>query len=229
MSKLDSFNAAFVDLNLISGYGRMAGDEETTSYTKPADLNQTTDNNNPNINVELYDESTKNNKFNSFPMRLKKQSDGGAAGSNSTPNPKLKPAPRSASSIQQPPGSRSATNANTLHNDTQFISLTQNELELTVRMTRTRRQEADRLKHLIRNNCWPANHPIRKYLWTCLLESSSNGNSASNKENNRGGGGGGGGSNAHQNAHASSEIEYNKHLNQIFGKCKSLNFLSFCF
>jgi hypothetical protein len=192
----DSFNLDFVDLKLLPGY--VGGDETETPTT---DLNQTVNDSKIKIDAELYDESTKNNKFNSFPMRQKKLS-----ASEGNTNPKLKPAPRSASSIQQPRSGAHST-------DAQYITLTQEELALTVRMTRTRRQEADRLKHLIRNNCWPASHPIRKYLWTCLLESSSSsGNSTANKENH--------GSHRQEDSHASSEVEYNKHLNQIFGKCK---------
>ena len=224
MTSNNSFNTAFVEterLNLHSSSGSsFNGNVESSSQMNAEDLNSTTHKFGQLLDSDYYDENAKNNKFNSFPMRQKKPSASTASGT------KLKPAPKSTSSIQNP-------------RQDQYINLTQEELGLTVKMARTRRQEADRLKHLIRNNCWPANHPIRKYLWKCLLELSSNpsGNNNnnsnildSNKENNNNF------ALNHSNNNSSSsngnnridfnanETEYNKHLNQIFGKLRDIDF-----
>ncbi len=100
--------------------------------------------------------------------------------------------------------------------------ISQDELNLNVRLAKTRSQESDRLKQFLRSNIWPAKHPIRKYLWKTLLQvSSSNQTSASNKENKNHYNG-----KNHSSSHNSNktdlsnnESEYNNSLNQIFGKC----------
>lgn len=140
------------------------------------------------MSTSVYDEKTGGggtpaNKYNSFPMRQKKS--------------KLKKAPKSTSSLQS-------------RNQEQLINLTQEELGLTVKMSRFRSQENDRLKIMIRTNCWHIRHPIRKYLWKCLLqlnEQNENGGDLSDKEN-------------HMKVElVTNEVDYNKHLNRIFGKC----------
>jgi len=102
-----------------------------------------------------------------------------------------------------------------LNRDDHYIALPENELNLNVRLARTRAQENERLKQLLRNNCWPSKHPIRKYLWKCLLQISNNSSSnivspnSVDKENIKA-------------AVICNESEYNKQLNHIFGKCKFL-------
>jgi hypothetical protein len=192
-----AYNSAFVNMTLLTGVGH-----------DPAATPENGADHNPKLMIdpELYNETTKNNKFNSFPMRQKKPplAEEVAKGAPASAS-KLKPAPRSASSIQQP---------NTVNPGDTCISLSQDELSLTVKLARTRRQEAERLKHLIRNNCWPAAHPIRKYLWKCLLDLSSSSSSTSNSPV------GNGNKENQDNSLGGSEAEYNKHLNQIFGKSK---------
>ena len=204
-SDLLSFNQAYVETDRIESIENSTNGNDGGNNSNNDQLNQTT--HKLMLGTSVYDDSAKNNKFNSFPMRQKKSITGvnwGAGGG------KLKSAPLSTSSIQQ---------HRTQIEQHQCINLSQGELSLTVRIARNRRQEADRLKHLIRNNCWPANHPIRKYLWKCLLAASvsspiSSGGSppaSHNKENNN--------TKFEFNA---NELEYNKHLNQIFGKRKFL-------
>lgn len=133
-------------------------------------LNETTNN---VVEETNYDKTVKNNKFNSFPMRKK-----------NTTNFK---------NILQ--SQKSFSNSANLN----VVSISKEELNLTIRLATSRQQESNRLKNLLRCNFWPINHPIRKYLWKCLLfrpHSDFNDNSISNL----------------------SEFEYNKHLNHIFGK-----------
>lgn len=173
--------------------------DDTFSEASDSRLNKTT-NDNILLNSSMYDtaESAKNNKFNSFPMRQKKKPSKASLGHMGT----LKNNQNGLSSADQPP----------------LIVFNEDELNLTVRLARTRAQESTRLKQLLRTNCWPARHPIRKYLWKCLLQLSSNNNqSSANKENNN---------KVTFNTGmslSSYETEYNKHLNQIFGKCKFKN------
>ena len=82
-----------------------------------------------------------------------------------------------------------------------LLTVMPDELEQTIRAARTRAQDNERLKLLIRNNSWSPTHPVRKNLWRYLLQSNSD------KENRS------------QSGECSLE-DYNKHLNQIFGKCK---------
>lgn len=159
--------------------------------------------------LDVYDDtSTKNNKFNSFPMRLRKQSlvsstgDGGSG--VATAAPKLKSEPKSSSSI----GYKEATD--------ECIVLTEEELSQTVRNACVRAQDNAKLKHILRNNYWSFKHPMRNYLWKCLLKQTSSSKkvnpdetiNANDKENDI------------KNEIYCNETEYNNHLNQIFGKCK---------
>jgi hypothetical protein len=223
------FNKSFVDVDGFkksssnhSSHSSLAnqGDDATSNLNQTISNGKTTQHiiNRMQIDAEeFYDEATKHNKSNSFPMRKKNSASHSNLPNqnNNNNNQKLKPAPKSTSSIQ------------TLKQHNQnCVNLNQEELSLMVKLAHTRRQESDRLKNLIRNNYWPANHPIRKFLWKSLLQLSSTSSSpvsslsssSSNKENlvintNN--------SNSNKNSEFSnsSEIEYNKHLNQIFGKC----------
>jgi hypothetical protein len=113
-------------------------------------------------------------------------------------------------------------------------SLNVEQLYQAIRTAKSKSQDNERLKQLVRNNHWPSSHPIRKYLWKCLLQlptpstsstttavtvSSSLPNSPpqqrsnNDKENKL--------MNKSSSALAfSNEIEYNRQLNQIFGKSK---------
>lgn len=185
------FNATYVEsdrLNLTNGTG--SGEENNNSSSNKR-LNNSDIEPNLLLNSNIYDDASKN-KFNSFPMRQKKQ------------NEKLKKAPKSAVSL-------------TLNRDDHYITLPEDELNLNVRLARTRAPENERLKQLLRNNCWPSKHPIRKYLWKCLLQISNN--STSNKQSNNNS------PNSADKENIRAEIicnenEYNKQLNHIFGKCK---------
>lgn len=174
-----SFNMNFVDLT---------GEEDSGGSV---DMN-TTD----HQLMQEYDHATKNNKYNSFPMRQKKSA-------------KLKPTPRSTSSIQ-PPSTAPAAPPPSSASTQNCINLSLDELMLTVKLAKTRTQEATRLKNLIRNNCWPVEHPMRKYLWKCLiLELLA---PSSYKENNK-----------HRSAGLIIDpSEYNQNLNTVFGKSKCL-------
>lgn len=194
-----SFNLAYVDLEQLNYNVNNNHHNQNLNNTSSQDANICLDETLPlhqNLNhttndqnfLSHYDESsskTNQNKFNSFPMRVKKPQNGQSS------QHKLKQTPKSSSS---------------LHYNGQLLALSQDELSLTVRLARARTQESDRFKHILRNNYWPSKHPIRKYLWTCLLQQTGL-NSNANKENN-------------SNTSSSNESEYNKHLNQIFGKCK---------
>jgi hypothetical protein len=74
-------------------------------------------------------------------------------------------------------------------------------------------RDNERLKNLIRTSNWPSNHPIRKNLWTNLLQLNINtgggGGDSINNNNNKN-------NNKYFN---SNESEYIQYLNQIFGKC----------
>lgn len=83
-----------------------------------------------------------------------------------------------------------------------LLSVMPDELEQTIRAARTRAQDNERLKQLIRSNTWLPTHPIRKNLWRCLLQSNGD------KEN--------------RSLSESSLDDYNKHLNQIFGKSRDI-------
>ncbi|RNA23566.1 TBC1 domain family member 24 isoform X1 [Brachionus plicatilis] len=146
-------------------------------------LNQTTSN---AVEEASYDKAVKNNKFNSFPMRKKS----------------------SASSRTMRQSQKSFSNLRNLNS----VDISQDELNLSVRLANNRQQESTRLKNLIRSNFWPINHPIRKYLWKCLLQRPQ---LNTNKENSK--------SNSHLKNIDFSEFEYNKHLNQIFGKMREID------
>lgn len=166
-------------------------------------------------------------KFNSFPMRQKK--------------PKLKQAPKSASSLQQPDGGKvhMTTKSNNHqgshhhhHHNHLLVTYTEEELELNVRSARYRSQENERLKQVIRSNFWPIRHPMRRYLWKSVLQLGGK---------KSGGGSGAGsdlGSSGDEAAHhgvnkenhfrvelVANESDYNRHLDRIFGKCKTFNSL----
>ena len=159
--------------------------------------------------------NSNSNKFNSFPMRQKKS--------------KLKQAPQSTSALQHGNTnshrmllSISATSGQSQH---PLVTLSQEELELNVRAARYRSQENERLKQLIRANCWPIRHPIRRYLWKSVLQVSRTGNksgaassgdeantSLNNKENQI------------KIELLANEADYNRHLDRIFGKCNQTFF-----
>lgn len=154
--------------------------------------------------LDIYDDtSTKNSKFNSFPMRLKKQSVVSGTGGNAAAA-KLRPEPKSSSSIEY-----KATTED-------YIVLSEEELSQAVRNAYTRAPDNAKLKQILRNNYWSYKHPMRNYLWKCLLKqtsSSKNANtdaslSTNDKENDI------------KNDIYCNENEYNNHLNHIFGKCK---------
>jgi hypothetical protein len=69
-------------------------------------------------------------------------------------------------------------------------------------------RDNERLKNLIRTSNWSSNHPIRKNLWTNLLQLNNNTGDSINNNNNK--------NNKYFN---SNESEYIQYLNQIFGKC----------
>jgi hypothetical protein len=151
----------------------------------------------------VYDEaSTKNNKFNSFPMRLKKV--GGTGGGENGVTAKLRSEPKSSSSIEY----KAATE--------EYVILTEEELNQTVRHAFIRAQENAKLKQILRNNYWSFKHPIRNYLWKCLLKQAS----SSSQVNTTNSLNGGDKENNLKNEVYCNEADYNNHLNQIFGKCK---------
>jgi hypothetical protein len=142
--------------------------------------------------------SQKNNKFYSLPVRLKKGS-----------NKLLKEAKSSSSSID---GYKTNTDdVNTV------ATLTEEELDQLSQSAYKKLQENIKLKQFLRSNYWSVRHPIRNYLWKCLLKQTgvssphkTNGNSIENKENN-------GKTQVYCN-----ESDYNQHLNHIFGKSRDI-------
>ena len=70
------------------------------------------------------------------------------------------------------------------------------------------KKDNDRVKQLLRMSYWPINHSIRKGLWKSILQQSQQTNYE--KENN------GSLKNNHWNF---NELDYNRNLSQIFGKC----------
>lgn len=170
------FNLGLIDTEKLANFLGESNFDELANR-----LNQTT-----NIAFEEsnYDETVKNNKFNSFPMRKK----------NST-NSKI---------------TRQSHHSIAKSTDHNAVTISEDELNLNIHLSINRQQESNRLKNLLRNNFWPINHPIRKYLWKCLLLRS---NVNSNKENSA--------SNSLLKDTNLSEFEYDKLLNQIFGKSKS--------
>lgn len=138
-------------------------------------LNETTNN---AFEDTSYDKTVKNNKFNSFPMRKKN-------------------AANFKNMLQGQKSFSNSTNSNA-------VNVSKEELNLAMRLVNGRHQENNKMKNLLRSNFWPINHPIRKYLWKCILLRSSF-DSNDNPESNLTDSG-------------LSEFEYNKHLNQIFGK-----------
>ena len=179
------------------------------------------------VNTDIYNDR---NKFNSFPMRQKKA------------NVKIKINSASVAykddvTTTMPPLSLSLTSY-----------MTQGELSRVVHAAQLRSADRERLKQLMRNNNWTSRHPIRKYLWSTLLQlappgaassslAATNTSSSStsshqhqhpasapstptnNKENELAGiSGAGSGSGAHR--FYANEIDYNKDLNHIFGKSR---------
>ena len=145
-------------------------------------------------NINVYDDpASKSKKFNSLPMRIKKST-----------NVKLKAEPKSSSAINYGKAE-------------DYVVLSEEELAHIVKLACTRMQENAKLKQLLRNNYWPYNHPMRNYLWKCLLKQAGstsvhikNSGSAqflADKENSV------------KNEVYCNESDYNKHLNHIFGKC----------
>lgn len=184
LEKLNEFELNGVDYENGTNLDETANGHSPLSKSNYADDNNLNNNNNSS-NGSHY--ASSQNKFNSFPRRQKKS--------------KLKQAPKSASSL---PHNGAKTD--------DLINLSLDELSTNVKMAHFRAQEMDRLKHLIRNNNWPIKHPIRKYLWKCILQlngQSASNNSHNNKENNK-------------LEPITNEVDYNKHLNQIFGKCNYL-------
>ena len=96
-----------------------------------------------------------------------------------------------------------------------FLSnLAPDKLEQTIKTSRTRAADTERLKQLLRHNGWPSKHPIRKHLWKYLLQTSS---TTAAKEN----------SHPQQATIATTtytQSDYNLKLNEIFGKRKQLFF-----
>ena len=148
--------------------------------------------------ANAYDGSSKKVKFNSFPMRLKKTTNTGTPNNNGV---KLKSEPKSSSSIE--------------YKIEEQAVLPEEELDNVVGLAFTRAPENAKLKQFLRNNYWSFKHPIRNYLWKCLLKqpkTSSNSKksiSPVDKENNV------------KNEVYCNESDYNKHLNHIFGKCNT--------
>lgn len=167
-----------------------------------------------------------NSKFNSFPMRQKKSK-------------MMKQAPKSVSSLHADTlmknhAANSNNNASAAsqqghhHHASRhlLVTYTEEELELNVRSARHRAQDGERLKQTIRTNCWPIRHPMRCYLWKCLLQVSGKKSNGSDLGSSGDEGG---------NQHASNkenqfkvelvanESDYNRHLDRIFGKCKRDN------
>ena len=92
-------------------------------------------------------------------------------------------------------------------------------------LSKNNKQENERLKQMLRNGNWSPVHPIRKNLWTNLMElnkdltitkttaaAATKSTSAENKENKN--------PNLNKSHFVSNESEYIHYLNQIFGKCK---------
>jgi hypothetical protein len=105
---------------------------------------------------------------------------------------------------------KSQNSASSIGNQ-KYATLTHDELDLMVNFSKNRRQESERLKSLLRSNMWPSKHPIRQYLWKNLLQISKN--SSLNNDNK-------------ENELVNTETQYNKYLQQIFGKCnKFIRFL----
>lgn len=162
-----------------------------------------------NINdQENLSQKNNNHKFNSLPMRLKKGN-----------NKLLKEAKSSSSSIND------YKTTNTTDDVTlTAATLTEEELDqLSKSAYNNKLQENIKLKQFLRSNYWSIRHPIRNYLWRCLLKQTSstgggvlsphksNGsNSVENKENNG------------KIQVYCSESEYNQHLNHIFGKSRDI-------
>ena len=197
-----SFNLNFVDLNHVEN------DQLADTSDSAIDPKQLTfiNENHAAISSKLNNNSDSTTKSNSYPTRNKKLN------KDASSNVKIK----SSSSIG--------------YKNVNQIMISQDELNLNVRLAKTRSQESDRLKQFLRSNIWPAKHPIRKYLWKSLLQiSSSNQTSASNKENKNHKNGKSHGSLSHNSNKIdfiNNETDYNNILNQIFGKCNLiLNFI----
>jgi len=141
-------------------------------------------------------------------MRLKKVSGigggGGGGGGEGGVTAKLRSEPKSSSSIEY-----KATTE-------ECVILTEEELNQTVRHAFIRAQENAKLKQILRNNYWSFKHPMRNYLWKCLLKQAS----SSNQVNTTNSLNGGDKENNLKNEVYCNEADYNNHLNQIFGKCK---------
>jgi hypothetical protein len=99
---------------------------------------------------------------------------------------------------------KSQNSASSIGSNQKYATLTYDELYLMVNFSKNRRQEGERLKNLLRSNMWPSKHPMRQYLWKTLLQISNN--SSLNNDNK-------------ENESVNTEIQYNKYLHQIFGKC----------
>ena len=82
-------------------------------------------------------------------------------------------------------------------------SASSNLIDFTSSSSSSNKDNNERLKNLIRTSNWSSTHPIRKNLWTNLLQLNNvnGGDSISLKRLN------------------SNESEYIQYLNQIFGKC----------
>ena len=91
-------------------------------------------------------------------------------------------------------------------------SSSKNDFIQLKKLANNNKKENDRLKQMLRNGNWSPIHPIRKNLWTSLLELNKDISSSNqNKEN----------PNVNKKKFISNESEYVHYLNQIFGTCKS--------
>lgn len=87
-----------------------------------------------------------------------------------------------------------------------------NDLFQVNKSSKNKALDNERLKQVLRNSNWSPVHPIRKNLWTNLLQLNSE--NITNKENKN---------------NISTETEYSRYLNQIFGKSKLMKPFFFSF
>ena len=92
-----------------------------------------------------------------------------------------------------------------------FVS--NNDLVQLKKLANNNKKENDRLKQMLRNGNWSPVHPIRKNLWTSLLELNNKDLPSSNETSKDS-------PNVNKKKFISNESEYIHYLNQIFGTCE---------